>query len=240
MFKQLEKETAPPWSTMAAFAALIGMFLALLLGSTVVEILLEDTPVVLLVGWSIGMALTVMVVASSRMRTGEEITSMRLAPTEARLGVIAAWAFGFAVLLDLISWIVVGDRTLASAELLRFNSVDVNIFGWLVALIFLMVLQPLAEEMVFRGLMLPAMVTSLGAGTAFFGVAALHAIFHMAAYPPPADDTTILIWYGVVLPFLDGLVFTAIRARTGSTRASVVAHAVFGLFFVLKVFAFSV
>ncbi len=239
MFKRLAKEPAPPWSYMAAFGVLIGMFVAVLLGSTLVEILLEPTSVTLLVGWSIGMALTIIVVVASRMRSPEEVAALRLRADGTRLGVVAAFALGMAVFFDLVGWVIVGDRTLASAELLRFDVESVSIFGWLVALIFLVVLQPIAEEMIFRGMMLPAMVAAIGPGIAFVGVSAFHAIFHFAAYPPPPDDTTILVWYGVILPFWDGLVFTAVRARTGSTRASVVAHAVFGLFFVFKVIAFA-
>jgi membrane protease YdiL (CAAX protease family) len=141
-----------------------------------------------------------------------------------------------AMTFDLLSQAVTGDFALAASELMRFRGVPVGVFGWVIALLFMVVLQPVAEELVFRGVLFPALRFTLGAWWALVMCAGFHAAFHFLAYPPAADDQTVLLWYGLTLPFLDALVITAVRAYTGSTRAAIVAHAAFGLFAVLKVF----
>jgi hypothetical protein len=69
--------------------------------------------------------------------------------------------------------------------------------------------------------------------------AGFHAVFHFAAYPPPVtDDNGILIWFGLILPFLSGLFITGVRAYTGNTRASIVAQAGVGAFVIIKLLFF--
>lgn len=236
MQRLFRQEPAPPWSYLGALGAILAAFLALIIGATVADTVLGDDPVALLVGWSIGMALTVVFVMASRGRRAQDLAALRIGPTHARLLVIALIAVGLVVLLDLLSWVVVGDQTLAAAELLRFDA-DTSAVSWLIALAFMALLQPAAEELLFRGMAFPALRTTLGVGIGFYATAGLHAVFHLAAYPPPGDNGTVALWYGLLLPFLDGLVFTGVRAATGSTRAAMVSHAVFGTFAVLKVAA---
>ena len=69
--------------------------------------------------------------------------------------------------------------------------------------------------------------------------AAVYALFHLLTYPPNYLGFSGLtpIWYGLMLPFLDGLIISAVRAHTGSTRSAVAAHLAFGLFAIVKVLA---
>lgn len=240
MLKRLFRaEPAPPWSYPAALGAIIAMFLAVIIGTTLSVTLLDETPITLMVGWCIGMTLTIVFVITSRRSQADSLVHLRFFDMPSnRLPLVALFALGMAVSLDVLSWFVVGDQTLASAELLSFGEEEtISIAGWLIALVFLGMLQPGAEELVLRGVAFPSLRSTLGTGAGFYVVAVFHAAFHFLAYPPPPDDSTILIWYGAVLPLLDGLVFTGVRAYTGSTRASVVAHATFGIFAVLKVMA---
>lgn len=236
MLRQLSRpEAPPPWSFTGALGALIAMFASMVIGSTLAGTLLADSPTVLLTGWSIGAVLTMLfVMAGYHRQSAEHAAALRLGQTKARLPLVLLFALGMAITFDLLSQIVTGDFSLTAPELATLRGADVTVFGWLIALLFMVVLQPIAEEMVLRGLLFPALRTTTGIWTGFVLCAALHAVFHFVAYPPTTGDQTVLVWYGLTLPFLIALVITAVRAYTGSTRASIVAHAAFGLFAVLK------
>lgn len=234
--KILRQQPAPSWSYLSALTGLIAMFLVVVMGTTIASIILSDTQLTIFVGWCLGMALTIAYVIISR---GDDVEGLRLRSMQTRLPLVALFTFGMAILFDLMSWVFANNQTLASAELLRVDPQTMSLVGWVIVLIFLVVLQPIAEEMVLRGLMYPALSAALG-GTLGFGITALfHGMFHFLAYAPPPTDGRIMIWYGLILPILQGIVLTAVRALTGSTRASMVAHAMFGIFALLKVITFA-
>jgi membrane protease YdiL (CAAX protease family) len=237
MIKRLaQPEPAPPWSFPAAVASLVAMFAAMVIGSTIAQTLLPDSPSVLITGWSIGAALTVIfVMAAYHRRSLAHADALRLGPTRARLSLVMLFALGMAITFDLLSQIVTGEFALAASQLMRFIAgAEIGFFGWVIAFMFMVGLQPAAEEMVLRGMLFPALRAALGAWTGFVICAAFHAAFHFITYPPPPGDQTVLLWYGLGLPFLIALVVTGVRAYTGSTRAAIAAHAAFGLFAVLK------
>lgn len=244
MLKKLSQaEAAPPWTYLNALTAFIGMMIAvMLIGATLaVTILGDETPSTLIVGWSVGMVLTIFFVMGAYSRRADWVEAMRILPMQVRLPILAVFAFGMALLFDLIGWAIVNEQTLSSAELIRYAASDttITLSGWLIAAVFLLLLQPIGEELVLRGVMFPSMRAALGVWTGFFATAGFHALFHFAVYTPPGDNQTILIWYGLILPFLDGLFLTGVRAYTGSTRAAIVAHAAIGAFILIKAITFS-
>jgi membrane protease YdiL (CAAX protease family) len=234
--KMLRQHPAPSWSYLSALTGLIAMFLAVVMGTTIASIVLQDTQLTIFVGWCVGMALTIAYVIISR---GDDVEDLRLRAMKTRLPLVALFAFGMAILFDLMSWVFANNQTLASAELLRVDTQTMTFVGWVIVLIFLAILQPIAEEIVLRGLMYPALSAALGGRLGFFMTAIFHGMFHLLAYAPPPTDGRIMIWYGLILPILQGIVLTGVRAVTGSTRASMVAHAMFGIFALLKVITFA-
>jgi membrane protease YdiL (CAAX protease family) len=107
----------------------------------------------------------------------------------------------------------------------------------------MLIAQPLAEELVFRGVALPALRTALGARFGLVATAALSAVFHLLIYPASytAVDSGVsplaALWYSGVTPFLAALVFGSVRVVTGSTRLAIAAHVAFGLFALLRLLA---
>jgi hypothetical protein len=63
-----------------------------------------------------------------------------------------------------------------------------------------------------------------------------YAVFHLLAYAPPGGSSGALLWYTLILPFLESLFITVVRANTRSTRAAIAAHAGLGLFALLRAF----
>jgi uncharacterized protein len=233
-FKQLDPE--PPWTVFSAFGMMVAMFITLVVGAALAQIALPDSAsaLVMMAGWSIGMALTAFAMLNLRRRTADDVMALAIGETSSKLPIIFVFSLGMAGVLDLASWIASGDKTLAAAELLNFDSTIV-FSGWVIAVLFMGVLQPLAEELVFRGLLFPALRFSTGTWAGWVMCAAFYAAFHLLAYLPQDAGQTLFFWYGLTLPFLIGLVISGVRAITGSTRAAIVAHAAFGLFAVFKV-----
>lgn len=78
---------------------------------------------------------------------------------------------------------------------------------------------PLVEEVVFRGLLYPALRRLLGVGGSVFVVFLIFAVIHVPQYKP---------CYGVIgMILLLSFVLTAVRARTGKLLPCVLIHFVF-------------
>lgn len=244
MLKRITRpEAPPPWTLYDGLGAIIVLFAALILGSSLAEIAIGSRLATPLLGWSLGAALATGVILVSRRRTPASAAALRLSVEGGprRLPIIFLFGFGMAVSIDLLSLIVTGDFW-PVPELLGFFlipeagdliSLRPDLFAWALALLFLIVLQPIAEEIVFRGVLFPSLRIALGPLTGFAAISVFHAAFHLVAYAP-APGSFSLFWYAFIVPLLDALVITAVRADTGSTRAAIVAHAAFGLFAVLK------
>lgn len=145
---------------------------------------------------------------------------------------------GLAMALDVITGRATG-LFLPTPELLRPYQ-DFYLYGlrttiptWILAVLFMVVLQPIAEELVFRGVVLPTLRQSIGSWPGFFIAAALSGAFHLLAYAAPPGDFAAT-WYGLVAPFLAAIIFSAVRIYTGSTRAAIITHMAFGIFAVVK------
>jgi membrane protease YdiL (CAAX protease family) len=233
-------EPEPPWSFLTGLGALIAMFATIVLGTTLAQTLLgaDETPTTLITGWSIGALLTILYVVISRRRD-REANNLRIRRRPRALPLLLMFSVGVAILFDLLGWLFSGEQTLAASELISFNRTDVSAVGWLLALLYMGMLQPAAEELVLRGLLLPSLRSAAGPWIGLVLGAGFHAAFHFLAFQPPGDNASIALWFGFGLPLLDGLYFSMVRTSANSTRAAMLAHAMFGLFRVLKVFTFA-
>lgn len=230
-------ESAPPWGLGTVVVTILAAFLAIVIGTTIALILLEGQPYTELAGWTIGGAITILFVLQSRRRP-EERAALRLGAGGPPLLFIMFLCIGFALLFDLISLGITGEF-LPVPELIGANLRATGGWAWVLAIACLLIAQPIAEELVFRGITQPALRAALGAWPGLVAAAALYALFHLLAYPPSYLGVSGItpLWYGLALPFLDGLIIGAVRAHTGSTRAAIAAHLAFGLFAVVKVLA---
>jgi hypothetical protein len=236
-------EPAPPWGLSAALAYVVGAFAAVVLGTTLASALLGDRPTTFIVGWSLAMILMALAVMTTHGRRPAESAALRLsAPSRVPLPIVLLMSIGVAISIDLLSLIVAGEGWPAPA-LLRyydtsvspFRLLDVGLVAWALAALFLAIFQPLGEELIFRGMALPALRAELGPWPGYIITALIFAIFHLIAYAPSgAGGNAALTWVSIGVPFLNGLYLNGVRAYTGSTRAAVVAHAGLGLFVLLR------
>ncbi len=101
---------------------------------------------------------------------------------------------------------------------------------WVVAAIFAIVIQPLAEGLVFSGILYPALARDVGNNLwACLLVAVIYAVANAAILAGGTGGA----WFALLQPFLMALVVALVRAYSKSTYSAIVTRAVFGLFFVL-------
>ncbi|MBI1277899.1 MAG: CPBP family intramembrane metalloprotease [Anaerolineaceae bacterium] len=246
MFRQLvnriaANEPTPPWGVWGAIGAMIASFVAIILGSAISIILLPQSQYTYLLGWSIG-ALLVFVFVWIRRRSPHYWSAMWNG-TPASRGQSIFWylliGVGLAILLDLVGRSVVG-LLIPDPELLDLYAAvqlrqPIAPLSWIFVVLFMVILQPLAEGLVFQGLLLPSLRATISPWGGFILSAAAYTMFHFVSFPVPASaNNNALIWIGLVQPLIGGLIFAAVRVYTGSTRAAVLTHMAFGLFAVVK------
>lgn len=230
-----QPETPPPWGLGIALASLIAAFGALILGVGITTTVLTNgsLPVTLLAGWSIGSGLILAFVWFTR-RKPEERAALRLGSLPvASLFMVLLVGLGLAITLDVVSFRVNG-QFVADVELASLYGVPIPLAAGLAAALFMVVMQPAAEEVIFRGVIFPALRKASGVWLGLAINALLYAVFHLLAYLPQGAPDDASMWYGFVVPLVGGLFFSAVRAYTGSTRAAIAAHAAFGLFALVK------
>jgi membrane protease YdiL (CAAX protease family) len=233
-------EATPPWSAFAALSSIAVSFAALVMGTFVALALLNDKQYTTLVAWTSGAVVTIIFIFV-RFSKADERAALRLSgssSTTQQIFMMLLIGVGMSVALDVISGRVTGVF-LPEPELLRLYN-DTSLYqqpvsgiSWIFAVIFMVAAQPVAEELVFRGVLLSSVRALIGAWPGYITSAILYAVFHLLAFTP-AISNFIGLWYGQILPFVAGLIFGAVRLYTGSTRAAIWAHVGFGLFAVVK------
>jgi membrane protease YdiL (CAAX protease family) len=231
-------DTPPPWSLVAALSSGVISFAAVIMGSFIALALLNKTQYTELAAWTIAAMVTIIFVFI-RFNKPEERAALRLGGSEGsglpvqEIFLMLLIGVGLSLTLDVVSGRVT-NTFLPEPELLSLYQQSVNGLTWIFAIVFMVVLQPIAEELVFRGLMLPSLRNTLGAWPGYIVSAILYALFHMLAFSTAINDFNGF-WYSQIVPFIAGLIFGAVRLYTGSTRAAILAHVGFGLFAVVKV-----
>lgn len=223
-------EPAPPWSVGAVLLTLVAAFIAIIVGTFFgFSIFGETASYRDIAGWTVSMVLIIGLVWQTRRRDREWL---RLKPPSTPLPLILFIAFGAAVATDLLGLAITGV-VLPAAELVNLRAMGIG--EWVFAIVFMLIAQPVAEELVFRGVAFPVVRSLFNAWGGLVISALLYALFHLLAYPISNNAAPAVgLWYSLLQPLIAGLVISAVRAATGSTRAAVMAHAAFGLFAVLK------
>ncbi len=224
-------ETPQPWGLLAAFNSIIIAYVMIVMGTFVGTYFIAETTLALQIGWILGCLLIIGFIVLSRRR---EQAVLRLEGSRGTLILTALVSLGVAILLDVLS-LAVTREFLPVPELLGLYQQPAGAAAGIAAFLLMVVAQPIAEELVFRGIALPTLRQAFGAWIGLAVCALAYALFHQLAYSSPSGDPT-LAWYSLALPFLAGLVISGVRVYTGSTRAAIVSHMAFGLFALLKAF----
>jgi membrane protease YdiL (CAAX protease family) len=232
-------QTPPPWGIVYAVGAVIGAFAAVLIGTTVGTFFGEQTAFTVTLSWIIGMALISLYLTLARNRTEADGRALAIIQPVPRALLLVLLSFGVGAVLDLISLFATGTPSVIAEFVPLFNSpvgpaLGANLTTWAMLGLLLLIFQPVAEGLVFRGVAYPALRTALGPVPGFMMAALWYGMFHLVAYSTPGAATWATWWYTLLLPVLAGLYLNGVRAYTGSTRASIFAQIGLGLFFLVR------
>lgn len=234
-------EALPPWSLLEVINNLAILFLGMtLLGGFItsgVAMALSggieegSLPVLLMTGWMLGAVAAALYVTLTRLRLLPSREAMRIDSSGLPLPFLLLLGLGVAIALDVIGIVLIGIIPL-TPELLYARAASPA--WWILAVIFMVLIQPVAEELVFRGVVQPWLRARMGPWPGLVLTAALYAALHLIVYSPPLEvDVVPLLWKGLVVPLLAGLFLGGVRVYAGSTRAAIVAHVGMGVFAVL-------
>lgn len=223
----------PSWTAPSAVLTVIFAFIVIVVGTTAAYVWLGDTSTTPLIGWAFGCLLMAFMVWQTRAagRAG-----LALATSKSPIPLVMFIALGAAIAIDVIG-LAVTRAFLPAPELLDLNMTALNAGDVMIALLFMVIAQPVGEELVFRGVALPAFRVALGGWGGLLISAVVYGVFHWIAYTPSYSAEYAGLtpyWYGLIAPILAGLTFGITRIISGSTRAAVAAHIAFGIFAIIK------
>jgi len=235
-FQRLQqREDAPVWSLTIALVFAAAYTVSWVAGQLLIATLSNSdfaapTPGILMFGALFGCVVTILVVSQwARRRMGDETPdNLRLkAPISPPIFVVVLVGLGAAWAIDLIGVLLRlrGDQVLPPVlEAIR----EPIGLAWIAAALLAVVFQPIAEGLVFGGLLYPALTRSMSNIVAAILTAVIYTIASLAVLSTGAG-----IWYALIQPFLMMLVVAIIRAYTKSTQSAIIGRALFGLFFIL-------
>ena len=227
----------PPWSLIGALLTAPVMLVCLtLIGPALASTLsgsIDLTPATLMLSWAFGFALTIAFVIVSRRSSDESWRALALRRGELPLPMALFLGVALALALDLAVSLASG-AFLPLPVIWGIQASDLS--GALLAALIAAVLQPLAETLVFQGVLLPRLRWQFGAWRGLILTAliytALHQLVFMAAYSHYHP-----LWHGVILPLGLAVVFSLLKVYMCSTGAVLLGRMGAGLVFLLTALA---
>lgn len=218
----------PPWPLTRALLAALSLLAALVLGALLALTLTDGGPWAALAGWSAGAICAGLALRARFRRAGAELP-LGQDRTPSLLALLVG--FGAALLLDTLV-LAPGGSSAPTPELAALASQAQGPALWLLAALFLLLLQPLVEGLIFRGVLQPALQARSSHRIGLLLAALVWAIFHLVAYAGmPARDGLAPL---VATRLAGGWLLGVLRGRSGSARASIFAHAGLNLFALLR------
>ena len=232
-------EEAPPWSLItAALTALVALVNLIWVGPAMSSLLLgsaEPTPFLLMLGWTLGLALTLAYTLVNRRSSRESWQALRLhrgfLPPQIALLVGVAIALAVDLAISLAS-----GQFLPVPEIYGFQAR--GLAGAVIAALLLVVTQPLAESLVFQAVILPSLRARFGPWGGVVITSVLFTLLHYAVFFSPYQDFyASALWHGIAYPLLTGLAFCLLKVYTNSSRAVIIGRVGTGLVFLMTALA---
>lgn len=217
----LSPQLAPPWSISDALSTLLALALALFFLSSGLSLALFEDPlsaVSLLGGWTMALIVIIGFVAITRRRRAEEITALRLVAGRSPMSIYLLLGLAVALTLDLAAAGGAGDFRPVPA----LRGLDGEVSSLLLAFLFVAIVQPIAEGLVFWGVLMPRLRASISPLAGYVIAVALYTGLHLLVYGARLTGPDAL-WYGLIVPLGMGLFMGAVRITSQSTLAAMVA-----------------
>ena len=240
-----QEVSPPPWSVLSAALTTIAMLITLIsLGPALASVMLggpltshfwhgsaAKSHLLLSLSWSLGMAFTIAFVLASRRGSDESWRGLRLHWGEVPLS-ITSLLIGMAIALVVQIFVgLASDMFCPIPELFDFFKIGpTNIIS---AALLLILLQPIAESLVFQAVVLPSLRWNFGPWIGVLMTSVLFTLMHLSVFSVQNRGVYTDPWYDDVYPFLIGFAFSILKVYTGSTGVVIVARMGAGLIFFL-------
>ncbi|GAB4571596.1 MAG: hypothetical protein Kow0077_08690 [Anaerolineae bacterium] len=227
-----EEEAPPGWTLTAAIVLLMLYFIARVVMLAIVSMVLDSSAVAQgvisamvtnVAGAATGVVVLVLIAGMLRRQiSGPLMPALRLGRWPGSVLVLVIVSLGMAILVDFLPLLV--QRI--SLPVALQGMVGASLPVWLAAVVNLVIIGPLAEVTLVMGVLYPALAARMDNLRAVLLAALAYAVIQV--FDTPSD---LLLW---ATAFLAGLYFAGLRGHQKSTRAAVIAAAMFGVFAVFK------
>ena len=225
---------APPWSLLGAAITVIAMLIALIsVGPALASILLGANAIshfLLMLSWCFGMTFAIVFVLASRRSSAGMWSALQL--QRGRLPLPFVLLAGVAIALAVQLFVsLASNKFCAIPELFDFWEVEPkNIIS---AALLLILLQPIAESLVFHAVVLPSLRWNFGPWIGVFMTSLLFTGLHLVVFSAANRGLYINFWYDNVYPFVTGFAFSMLKVYSDSTSAVIISRMGAGLMFFL-------
>ena len=230
----LAEEREPPWSVLSAAITVIAMLVALIsVGPALASIMLGGDAIshfLLMLSWCFGMTFAIVFVLASR-RSSDGMWSA-LCLRRGHIPLPFALLVGVAIALAVQLFVsLASNKFCAIPELFDFWEVEPkNIIS---AALLLILLQPIAESLVFHAIVLPSLRWNFGPWIGVLMTSVLFTMLHLSIFSAANRALYINPWYDSIYPFLTGFAFSILKVYSGSSSAVIIGRMGAGLVFFL-------
>lgn len=214
-----------PWGWTQILVVLVVSALSMLMIASSVALSLDSAEDAgrtgsLLLGWLIGLLIMGAFVLVRWRRYPEHFAALRLIDSRLHPALMLMIGVGIGLSADVVAGL--GSGTFGAVAPIR--GLDLTRVGPLfLSALFLVLVQPLVEGLVFFGVLLPTLRKTIGPWPGLLTTALAFAGFHMAIYAAPLQGNFV-VWYGFVLPLVVGFGLAAMRVWAASTRSAMIAY----------------
>lgn len=225
----IPEAAAPPWSAPSAMLTVAVSFICLIIvGPALASLLLGSetiSPSLLTLSWILGFALTIVFVLVNRRSSPASWRALNL--QRGNLPVPLALLVGIAIALaiDLVISLA-GGQFLPIPE--SVGIYDLRPESLIAAGLLLVLLQPVAESLVFQAVLLPSLRWHFGPRAGVLVASLSFTLLHLVVFSGANRP-----WYDIAYPFLTGLAFCLLKVYSASTSAVIIARMGAGLIFLL-------
>ena len=235
--QRFQKQESPPqWPLGTALFFVVGYAVLLIAGQVFAVTITGGNfsglpPFVLALGTFFGGLGTIAgIVLWARRRAPKAwIDNLRLRqPVKPPVTLVALFGLGAGWAIDLVGVLLKlkGDQVLPPVLDALRGPVGLS---WLIVAIVALLVQPIAEGLVFAGILYPVLARSVKNNlSAVILTALIYMVVNLAVLSSGAGA-----WYTLIQPFLMALAMALTRAFMQSTQSAIVARMFFGLFFIL-------
>ena len=193
----------------------------------------ELTPLLLMLSWTLGMALCSAFVLVSRRSSPASWQALNMRRGKQPLALAMLYGVAIGLTLDLVIGLL-GGRFLPMPAI--FGLPDSGAAMIFLGALLVVLAQPIAETLVFQTVLLPTLRSRLGAWPGVIITSALQTLLYLLVFVAALGDAYDLLWHGIVFPAALAFGFCLLRVLADSSLSVLLGRMGAGTIFLLTAF----